>query len=110
LPFNSPSATSQRTWYAFTVSIGNSHEPIRTRNDLIPEIAGPGAVVVDEELCAQGFDYIDEIASYFWVYIPSIMVYEDNWLWSEATDLFDKYHELLTKQANQYVNSVLEEY
>jgi hypothetical protein len=84
-------------WYAVTVSIGNRHEPILVWNDLIPEIAGPGAVVVDDELDAQGFDHHDEIASYFWVYIPSIMVYEDNWLRSEATDRFDQYHELLTE-------------
>jgi DNA-binding transcriptional regulator PaaX len=33
-----------------------------------------------------------------------------NWLRSEATDLFEQYLELLTKQANQYFDSVLEEY
>jgi DNA-binding transcriptional regulator PaaX len=33
-----------------------------------------------------------------------------NWLRSEATDLFDQYHELLTEQANQYFDSVLDEY
>ncbi len=32
-----------------------------------------------------------------------------NWLRSEATDLFDQYHELLTEQANQYFDSVLKE-
>jgi phenylacetic acid degradation operon negative regulatory protein len=33
-----------------------------------------------------------------------------NWLWSEATDLFEQYLELLTEQANQYFDSVPEEY
>jgi len=33
-----------------------------------------------------------------------------NWPRSEATEPFDQYHELLTEQANQYFDSVLEEY
>jgi DNA-binding transcriptional regulator PaaX len=38
------------------------------------------------------------------------MAYSDNWLRSEATDLFVQYHELLMEQANQYFASVLEDY
>ncbi len=33
-----------------------------------------------------------------------------NWLRSEAMDLFDQYHEVLTEKANQYFDSVLAEY
>ncbi|OGN89772.1 MAG: hypothetical protein A2158_01380 [Chloroflexi bacterium RBG_13_46_14] len=33
-----------------------------------------------------------------------------NWLRSEAMDLFDRYHEILTEKANQYFDSVLAEY
>ena len=76
----------------------------------ISEIAGPGAVLVHDKLDDQGFDHRDEIASYFWVYILSMMMYEDNWLQSEATERFDHYHELLTEQANQYFDPALEEY
>lgn len=42
--------------------------------------------------------------------ISSTMVYADNWLRSEATDGLEQYLELLTEQANQYFDSVLEEY
>jgi len=38
------------------------------------------------------------------------MIFVDNWLRSEATDLFDQYHELLKERANQVFGSVLEEY
>ena len=38
------------------------------------------------------------------------MAYSDTSLRSEATDPLDQYHELLTEQANQYFDSVLEEY
>jgi len=34
----------------------------------------------------------------------------DNWLRSDAMDLFDQYHEMLTEKANQYFDSVLAEY
>ncbi len=33
-----------------------------------------------------------------------------NWLRTEAIDLFDEYHEILTEKANQYFDSVLAEY
>lgn len=34
----------------------------------------------------------------------------ENWLRTDAMDLFDQYHEMLTEKANQYFDSVLAEY
>lgn len=42
------------------VAGGNGGQPVVGRNDLVPEIAGAGEVVVDDELCIQRFDHLDE--------------------------------------------------
>jgi len=70
-----------------------------------------GEIIESSEYFVQRFKLIDDYRRlpYLDPDLPEELL-PKNWLRSEAMDLFDRYHEILTEKANQYFDSVLSEY
>ncbi len=70
-----------------------------------------GEIIESSEYFVQRFKLIDDYRRlpYLDPDLPEELL-PKNWLRSEAMDLFDQYHGMLTEKANQYFDSVLAEY
>ncbi len=110
---NDPAGIVSRCWDLQKIHkrYGALIKEYRKKMDDHQKCLDEGKIIESSDYFVQRFRLIDDYRRlpYLDPDLPEQLL-PKNWLRSEAMDLFDRYHDMLTEKANQYFDSVLAEY